>query len=243
MLRHSSRAFALGLVTSALFYLAACGGDSSLPTGASSSGSSATIHGTVNDLTASASSAHGEVSMASHHAGIRVTVVETGQTTETNGSGEFVVSVPAGTITLHFQGPKIDAELKIGGLVAGQTLTITIHVSGSHAGIDDDGGGTPSPSPNPSPSPSPTAARCFAPGAKAEVEGNIDAKDASSITVMQQGKGDYHCSVSPSTRIRKGNTTLTLDDLAVGAHVHVSGTGGAASGGVCEVEASEIKLQ
>jgi hypothetical protein len=187
-----------------------------------------------------ASSGQAEVVIASHHAGIKVTVVETGESTETNGSGEFIVTAPAGTVTLHFQGPNIDAQLTIGGLVAGQTLTITIHVSGSHAGMDD--GPEPSPTPNASPTPAPNSF-CFTAGAKAEVEGLISAKDASSITVRQQGKGDYHCVVSASTRIRKGNRTLTLDDLGLGSRVHVSGTGRGDSAGVCEVDASEIKLQ
>lgn len=228
-----SRTAVLAITTLALVYLVACGGgDSALPTGASSvSGSSAKIIGTVDD--GASSSSAGVVRMASHRAGIKVTVVETGQTTETNGSGQFTVTVPAGTVTLHFQGQGVDAELKIEGLVAGQTLTITVHASGSHADLDDpkDGDGN-----GPQDS-------CFTSGAKAEVEGLIDAKAADSINVTQQGKGEFRCFVSPSTRIRKGNRSLTLDDLAVGARVHVSGTGRGGASGVCEVDASEIKLQ
>ncbi|MFI5184860.1 MAG: hypothetical protein ACHQNV_10705 [Vicinamibacteria bacterium] len=183
----------------------------------------------MDDGTASSSGA--QVAMASHRVGIRVTVVETGQTTETDGSGQFTVTVPAGTVTLHFQGQGVDAELKIGGLVAGQTLTVTVHASGSHADMGDGQGNGG------------THDSCFTSGAKAEVEGTIDGKATDSITVMQQGKGDFQCLVSASTRIRKGNRTLTLDDLTLGAHVHVSGTGLGSSGGVCEVDASEIKLQ
>jgi hypothetical protein len=210
--------------------LAACGGSSMSPTGASSSsGASATIRGTVDDATASLNPS--EVSMASRHSGIKVTVAETGQSTTTDGSGTFIITAPSGTATLHFQGQGIDAQLTVGGLNAGQTVTITVHVSGSHADMDDDQEGEG------------THDACFASGAKAEVEGLIDAKDASSITVAQQGKGDFRCVVSASTRIRKGNRTLALTDLAVGARVHVSGTGHGASSGVCEVDATEIKLQ
>ncbi len=226
-----SRTAVLAITSLALISLIACGGgDSALPTGASSaSGSSAKIIGTVDDGVSSSS--FGEVGMASHRAGIKVTVVETGQSTETNSGGQFTVTVPAGSVTLLFQGQGVDAELKIGGLVAGQTLTITVHASGSHADLDDpkQGDGTHD--------------SCFTSGAKAEVEGLIDAKAADSINVTQQGKGEFRCFVSPSTRIRKGNRSLTLDDLAVGARVHVSGTGRGASAGVCEVDASEIKLQ
>jgi hypothetical protein len=98
------RTAVLAITTLALVYLVACGGgDSALPTGASSvSGASAKIIGTVDD--GASSSSAGAVRMASHRAGIKVTVVETGQTTETNGSGQFTVTVPAGTVSLHFEG-------------------------------------------------------------------------------------------------------------------------------------------
>jgi hypothetical protein len=225
-----SRTSALILAAFAAIGLAACGGGSAaLPTSASSSNPSATLRGTVNDTTAAITP--GGVAMASRHAGIKVTVVETGQTTETDGSGTFVISVPAGTVTLRFQGPGIDAQLKIDGLVAGQTLTITVQVAGSRADMGDGPGGGG------------VHDSCFTAGSKAEIEGLVDAKDSGSITVMQQGKGDYQCLVSSSTRIRKGNRSLTLDDLKIGSRVHVSGTGRGATAGVCEVDASEIKLQ
>lgn len=226
------RAGVLALTAFAVLYLSACGGGSSmLPTGGSSAGgSSATIVGTVDD--GAASNSLGEVQTASRRAGITVTVVETGQSTQTNGSGEFVITVPAGTVTLRFQGRGVDAQLTISGLVAGQTLTITVHASGSHAGFEDDhdqGDGTHD--------------SCFASGAKAEIEGLVFAKAVDSITVSQQGKGDFLCFVTAATRIRKGNRSLTLDDLALGARVHVKGTGRGVVGDACEVDATEIKLQ
>jgi hypothetical protein len=176
------------------------------------------------------------VAASSRHAGITVTVVETGQTTQTDGSGQFVITAPAGAVTLRFQGRGVDASLQIGGLVAGQTLTITVQVSGSHAhmgeghdGEDDDG--------------DEGEGSCFATGAKAEIEGLVSATDLDSITVRQQGKGEYRCLVSAETRIRKGNRTLTLADLAVGNRVHVKGTGLGSAPTSCDVAASEIKLQ
>ena len=99
------------------------------------------------------------------------------------------------------------------------------------------------PGPNPSPTPNPGQTQCFAPGAHAEVEGIITAKPGSSITVFQQGKGDFLCLVSGGTRIRKGNTTYTFDQLQTGWRVHVSGDGLGASGGACQVDAREIKVQ
>jgi hypothetical protein len=232
---------AAALVACGGLVLGACSGGS----GSSVTGSSpapAMIKGTVDDGSSTGSSGiGGGVSAASRRAGIKVTVVETGDSTETNSKGEFTMTVPAGRITLRFQGPGVDARVTIDGLVAGQTLTITVHASGSHA--DWEGGGGRGPAPSPSPSTRPTHEFCFAQGAKAEVEGLISSKASDSIVVAQQGKGDFRCFVSASTRIRKGNRSFTLDDLRVGDRVHVSGTGRGSSGDVCEVDASEVKLQ
>lgn len=88
---------------------------------------------------------------------------------------------------------------------------------------------------------------CPASGKKAEVEGKITIKGGdtlpSTLTVSQQGKGNFLANVDASTRIRKGNTTLTFDQLAVGNRVHVKGSSLGLSGDTCGVEASEVKLQ
>lgn len=90
--------------------------------------------------------------------------------------------------------------------------------------------------------PAPPRGSC-AVGGNAEVEGLITGKGASSVTVTQQGKGDYLCLVSASTRIRKGNTTYTFAQLQGGWRVHVKGTQQGMSGSACQVAASEIKVQ
>ena len=96
------------------------------------------------------------------------------------------------------------------------------------------------------PSPSPQACPT---GPNAQVEGKISsvsatARGGGSITVFQQGQGDFVCLISPSTTIRKGNTRYTPDQLQAGWRVHVSGQGmGAAAGGACQVAAEEIKVQ
>jgi hypothetical protein len=79
-------------------------------------------------------------------------------------------------------------------------------------------------------------------GQKVEVEGPISAKSGSIITVNQQGKGLFACEVGSAT-IRKGNTTYTVAQLTTGWRVHVSGTGMGLSGTVCNVSASEVKVQ
>jgi hypothetical protein len=231
----------VGLALSAGLYLAACGGsDMTSP----SKMAGATLKGTVKSPVAGSGVSASSVHAMSGSSGITITVTETGASTVTDSSGHFVLTnLPGGTVTLHFTGSGIDATLTLSGLVDGQTLTITVTVTGRHAHLDDDSP-EPSPSPSSSPEPSPSPSDfCFANGAKAEVEGNISAEDASSITVRQQGKGDFQCQVTDSTTIRHGNTHLTLADLKVGNHVHVSGTGLGSLNGVCQVNASEIKLQ
>lgn len=95
---------------------------------------------------------------------------------------------------------------------------------------------------NQDPAPPPQASGCPT-GPNVQVEGKITAKGGSSLTVFQQGKGDFACLVSASTRIRKGNTSYTFGQLQVGWRVHVSGVGLGASGGACQVSAEEVKVQ
>ena len=80
-------------------------------------------------------------------------------------------------------------------------------------------------------------------GDKAEVEGRISAIEPGLLTVNQQGKGLFLCEVSEGTRIRKGNTEYTFDDLQIGWRVHVKGTKTGFEGDVCGVRASEVKVQ
>jgi hypothetical protein len=224
----------------------ACGGSPAAPSG------TATIQGTVNAAADSASAT--SVVSASSPGGISVSVAGTQLSSVTDPAGRFSLSgVPAGTATLQFQGPSIKAQLQLSGLAAGQTMTIHVQVSGSQATLQPAAEATPTPSPSPSPSPttspepspSPTEQKCFDVGAHAEVEGTIQAKDAGSITVFQQGavKGNYVCEVSTTTTIRKGNKTFTFDDLQLGWRVHVKGTGLGLVGTDCQVDASEVKVQ
>ena len=60
---------------------------------------------------------------------------------EDQTSGGFTLAgVPEGHVELRFESPGLDARLSIEGLTAGQTLTLTVRVSGnSVARVDDDG--------------------------------------------------------------------------------------------------------
>ena len=229
-MRTSLRLLLLSVVIPAgSLFLAACGSN---PAGPTAGG--AILQGTVETNAAVSGAAFTGIRALSAQGGggITVSVSETGQSTTTDGNGDFVLTgLPSGTITLKFKAPGIDASLEISGLEDGQTVTIKVHVSGSHADLTQP------------PKHEQTTDKCFKAGEKAEVEGNISAKAAGAIKVAQQGKGAFECEVSASTRIRKGNKTFTFDDLAVGMHVHVSGTGLGPSGSVCRVSADEIKIQ
>ena len=228
MRRSAFLAIVVGLTT------AGCGSNSST---SPSSVAPATIQGIVNgDGTGAGPLTASAAGVAATKAGIKVSVVGANLSTVSDSSGRFTLTGITGDhVTLHFEGPGIDAILEIGGLVPGQILTIKVRVSGNQADFDDNddpaGGSSPQPS------------KCFAAGEKAEVEGKISKKGGADITVFQQGKGDYVCKVTASTSIRHGNTTFSFADLKVGDHVHVSGKGLASSGGACAVEAKEIKLQ
>ena len=81
-------------------------------------------------------------------------------------------------------------------------------------------------------------------GAKAEVEGTIATIAAPVVTVAQQGKGLYSCTVGAGTPIRKGNKAYVFADLKTGWRVHVKGTAqGFGATGACNVTASEVMVQ
>jgi hypothetical protein len=119
--------------------LAACGGSNSITgatDGADPSASSATIAGTVVAAGVGASPP-GTLHASASSGGIQVSVSGTSLTTTTSDDGRFVLGglTPGETVELHFEGPGIDARLEIEGLVAGQTLTVTVNVSGSTASM------------------------------------------------------------------------------------------------------------
>ena len=120
----------------------ACGGGSSSMTGpdapaaAMPPAAGATIAGTVQSGAAGSS----EIG-ASSVSGLRVSVTGTALQTTTDGAGRFTLSgVSPGRAELRFEGSGIDARLEIEGLESGQTLTVTVSVSGSSASRVDDNG-------------------------------------------------------------------------------------------------------
>jgi hypothetical protein len=153
----------------------------------------------------------------------RTVVARPGQTAIREGNrARSVEEVTVGR-QVHVKGVFVDSATR----GTQQVLAHEIKLQGG----GDDGGGT-----------TPPRGNCAA-GSNAEVEGLISGKGAGSIMVTQQAKGDYLCLVSASTRIRKGNTTYTFDQLQNGWRVHVKGTQQGLAGTACQVTASEIKVQ
>jgi hypothetical protein len=154
----------------------------------------ATITGTVQASGVAGASLGPVRALAS---GLRVTVVGTSISTTADPAGRFsLTNVPAGSVQLRFEGSGCDARLDIDGLQAGQTLTITVRVSGSSATLtrDDD--------------------------EDSELSGTVDSVGSGQLVVSGR-----RVTVNGATRIvgDKG-ATLTLADLKVGARVEVEGT-------------------
>lgn len=189
---------ALAMPALALLLLSlACGSSNSLPSDASSAtAGGATIVGVVNAGSAGGPNASADSSQVTAvTGGIRVTVVGTQIAALTNASGEFLLQgVPGGNVTLHFSGSGIDAQLQISGLVAGQTLTISVQVSGSHASFSGHGSG------------------------RAEFSGAVESIKPPRLTVAGRA-----VMTDARTEIRRGDQRITLSQLAVGETVKVEG--------------------
>jgi len=186
---------------------AGCSSSATSPTSPSAVTRGATIQGTV-QTGAAASSA--ELSAFSTAGGINVTVVGTDLSTTTDSSGRFVLQgVAGGNATLRFQGQGIDGAIELGGLVEGQTLTITVRVSGSRPQLV-----TPAAPATPaSPSPSPTASPA---GNKVEFDGAVEEVSASSLKVA-----GHVVLVNADTKIKRGGQTIGLADVKVGERAEV----------------------
>jgi hypothetical protein len=188
-----------------------CSSSATSPTSPSAATRGATIQGTV-QTAATASSA--ELTAFSTAGGIKVTVVGTSLSTTTDGSGRFVLQgVAGGSATLRFQGQGIDGTIELSGLVEGQTLTITVRVSGSRPELV---------------SPSSPA------GKKVEFEGSVES--VTPPTLMVSGRKVV---TNGDTRIKRGDHAISLGDLKPGDKVEVEGTPQADG----SVLASKIKLE
>ena len=101
------------------------------------SSTAASISGTVRLSTAARAATNaGGTSLAMIT--LKVGVKGTSVGTSTNSNGQFTLNgVPAGNVTLVFQGDGVNAQLPLGTLQPGDRVTITVSVNGSNATLED----------------------------------------------------------------------------------------------------------
>ena len=197
MTKHS-QPFLLVLAAGLSMAAVACGGGSSSMTGPDvpavaipPAAVGATIAGTV-ESGAVSSSQVGAASVS----GLRVSVTGTELRTTTDDSGRFTLSgVASGRVELRFEGSGIDARLELEGLENGQTLSVTVRVSGSSASRVDDH------------------------GRETEVRGRLDSVGGSSLVVAGRT-----VRIDSSTRLLgRNNETVDLSAFRPGDIVEVEG--------------------
>jgi hypothetical protein len=163
-----------------------------VPAAAPAPAGGATIAGTV----LGGGTASGGIG-ASSVSGLRVSVSGTGLQTTTDGSGRFTLGgVPSGRVELRFEGGGVDARLEVEGLQSGQTLTLTVRVSGSSASKVDDN------------------------GSEVELRGKVDSVGSDSLVVSGRT-----IRVDASTRVLdQRNLPIPLAGVKAGDLVEVEGT-------------------
>jgi hypothetical protein len=176
------------------FLSAACGksgtitsGDPATPASSSSGSGKATGNATV------------QGSVVNGVEGLRVDVEGTQLTTTTDMDGRFALSrVPAGTVTLVFQGSGVNAKLVVPGVQDGKVTTVTVNVSGTNATMPK------------APTCDPTADTFFT-GTIESISGKTFVVDGHTVDASQVKK------------VWRGARRITLDDLKVGEKVKIWG--------------------
>ena len=195
------RSKVFSFVVSVAVLAAACGRSTS-PTSPSTSAASpasgmATNGATISGTVAGMATASRIRAMS---AGMTVSVAGSSTSTSVDSSGHFLLqNVPAGNVTLQFSGTGVNANLTLSNVAPNSMVTISVHVSGNTAQLDTDETETPD--------------------NEAEVEGIVTAIGKNTLTVA--GK---MVTVTSSTKITHGETTLTFADIHMGDRVHVEGT-------------------
>ncbi len=170
--------------------------------GMAACGGSSAVTGTDEGPPASAASGHAVVqgSVVGSSEGMRVSVANTSASTLVDDDGQFVLAgLPAGTVTLKFQGGSVDARLDVSGVQEHQVTSVNVTVSGSEARLNV----------------TPTCA----PSAETFLSGVIER-----ITGTQFVIAGHAVDLSTVNKIWRGSRRLTIDDLKVGDKVKVWGT-------------------
>jgi hypothetical protein len=183
--------FSLFALVPLVLAAAACSDSDRSPT----SPGAATLSGTVISGT-SAAGMHA-LGMEIGLAGVTVRVTSTGKSTQTDGSGTFMLTgVPSGSVELGFERADINARATV-TVAAGTANSVTISIIGSR-GVVVPGG-----------------------HAGEEIEGLVSAKDGTTLTVLDQRLGAVVVHTDTSTVIRSGSSSILLSQIDLGMRVHV----------------------
>jgi hypothetical protein len=199
MRRTRFSSLSLAVLTVALV-AAGCGGSSSVtgPDEASGALGASVVQGTV--LGGGFAAPSGEVTALSRGSGLTVTVEGTSLSTNVDEEGQFILTqVPAGTVTLIFEGPGISARLTISGLVDGQVLSLECLVNGSSIEITTPAHTTPT--------------------KRTKITGYLESKSGTQLVV------DGHLvDASQVSKVWRGDRRTELEHIRVGEKIKVWGT-------------------
>ncbi len=171
--------------------MAGCGGSSAVTGGEDAPGAAPS---------AAAGNAVVQGSVVGGAEGVQVTVVGSSISARTDEDGQFALtSVPAGTVTLQFQGTGVDARLSVPDVRDGQVTSISVKLSGAEAQMTT------------MPTCGPTADTFFT--------GQIESISGT-LMVVSGRKVD----MSEVNKIWRGDRRMELADLHVGDKVKVWGS-------------------
>ncbi|HSD66038.1 MAG TPA: DUF5666 domain-containing protein, partial [Vicinamibacteria bacterium] len=165
---------------------AGCGGSAAVtgPEAEASVGGAAVVQGTVTGA----------------GSGLQVGVVGTSLATEIDDEGQFVLSgVPAGTVTLRFEGAGVDARVSVPGLQDGLVTSIAVQLSGGSAQL--------------------TGAPNCTPTAEAAFSGALEKVAGTQLVV-----GGRQVDASQVKKVWRDGRRIELSGLQVGEKLKVWGT-------------------
>jgi hypothetical protein len=190
------------LLVTGLFFSATCKESSSSPTAPGSA--------IVTGVVVSGDEASGP--QGSTLTGVTVRVTRTGQSTQTDGAGNFSLSgVPAGEQEFEFSRSDLNARGAV-SVSAGANIAVTASIlRRSTVVVTRRGNGGPAPGQTPTPHGN----------AVEEIEGLVTANSGGTLTVFDQRLGSVVVNVTETTTIRKGGTSVLLSQVLIGTRVHV----------------------
>jgi hypothetical protein len=163
-------------------------------------GGSAAVTGPETETPPAAGAAVLQGTVTGAGSGLQVGVVGTSLATDLDDEGQFVLSgLPAGTVTLRFEGAGVDARVEVSGLQDRQVTSITVEVSGGSARLT----GTPN----------------CGPTAETAFSGVLEQMAGTSLVV-----GGRSVDASQVRKVWRDGRRIELSELRVGEKLKVWGT-------------------